>query len=61
MNSIWIARDKYGALCVSSEKPVRGNGCWDMRDGVYISDSDWFPDLTWNDEPLELVLKGKED
>lgn len=57
MNSIWIARDKYGDLCVSSEKPVRNNGCWEICDGVEISDSDWFPDLRWEDEPIELIPK----
>lgn len=61
MKSIWIARDMFGDLCISSEKPVRNNGCWEICDGLEISDSDWFPDLTWDSEPIELVIKEKEE
>ena len=54
-------RDMFGDLCISSEKPVRNNGCWEICDGIEISDSDWFPDLTWDSEPIELVIKEKEE
>lgn len=65
MNSIWIARDEDGVLCAFSVKPERDilSHSWVVLDdaqGVCIPD-DWFPGLKWEDEPIELVIKGKED
>lgn len=64
MNSIWIARDASGMLCAFREKPHRAE-----YDEYWITASDydystlredWFPDLTWEDEPIELVVKTKK-
>lgn len=61
MKRIWIARDKYGALWSYSSKPVRDDlsDCWAASDDLecrYMPE-DWFPDLCWEDEPLELIAK----
>lgn len=65
MNSIWIARDKEGNLMAALDKPVRDNkreewapsgkepfSMWELH-------GSWFPDLRWDDEPIELVIKGE--
>lgn len=67
MNSIWIARDKEGTLYVYKEKPKRGLDMW--LDAAHYEfggtskelNPNWFTDLRWEDEPIELVIKGKED
>lgn len=65
MNSIWIARDFYGNLYAYKEKPVKDKHIWNKRkdDTSYVCelDDDWFPGLRWQDEPIELVIKEKED
>lgn len=67
MKSIWIARDKNGILWATVNKPVRHKvvDMWEVEDGIPSDYSrlqeDWFPQLTWQDEPIELVTKEKED
>ena len=67
MNSIWIARDKNLALWATVKKPFRNKelGIWTVKDGIPSDYSrlqdDWCPELTWQDEPIELVIKEKED
>lgn len=62
MNSIWIARDKDGTLYVHIRKPKRDtfNGIWvnngDNR-SYEVLDGDWFPEVTWENSPIELVPK----
>lgn len=62
MNSIWIARDKDGTLYVHNRKPKRNafNGIWlnNGDDRSYeVLDGDWFPEVTWENSPIELVPK----
>lgn len=64
MKSIWIARDGDGRLFAHESKPVRSDladnwvshasFCCRMRDY-------WFPEVAWESEPIELVIKEKED
>lgn len=65
MNSIWIARDKNGVIAAYLSKPVRDDlsDSWVTDDGAHCCCiySDWFPNLTWESEPIELVIKEKED
>ena len=68
MNSIWIARDKDGWLCAFSEKPTRNEqesrwvlGATAKQFYYYPLSSTWFPQITWQDDPIELVIKKKED
>ena len=72
MNSIWIARDKDGDLYAYNNKPFREcagggtyeTGRWITAKGdshsyyAYKLNSDWFPELTWENSPIELVQKG---
>lgn len=61
---MWVARNKDNSLWVSNTKPIRtkdkGNkGYWDYDDfyGILeIKDKSLFPDLTWEDEPIEVKL-----
>ena len=65
MNSIWIARDKDGDLFAFLSEPTRNEetGEWAAageRNASMLLDS-WFPELTWDDEPLEFVPKERMD
>ena len=62
---MWIARNKNGELYLFTfVKPVRcdEDGCW-IKDeyhgnlgGSIRLDDNLFPELTWNDEPVEVSL-----
>ena len=62
---MWIARDKDGRLFLFTfVKPVRKDeeGCWvkadchsDLADSIRLDDN-LFPQLTWDDEPMEVGL-----
>lgn len=57
---LWVAMDKSGELFVYESKPKR-----ECYLGFWYSDLDYvgsisrasFPDLTWEDEPLEVELR----
>lgn len=66
MNSIWIARDKEGALFLFTKNPSRFENIWNNKSEDGLSEctripEEWFPELKWEDEPIELVIKEKED
>lgn len=56
---MYVARDKNGTLWLYSEKPWREEDC-----GLWFSDStnimqinsEEFPQLKWEDEPIEVKL-----
>lgn len=58
---MWVARDKSGNLYLYTEKPIRnkyGLGCWGCE---YICrsmklESELFPYLKFEDEPIEVCL-----
>lgn len=55
---LWVARDKDNTLAVYNEKPerdIRYNKEW-LSYGLVI-DSNLFPNLKWEDEPLAVVLQ----
>lgn len=59
----WVARDKAGGLFAYTKEPDRGECVWLSKDDVYISiPCDRFPNLRWEDEPIEVefIIK-KED
>lgn len=65
MKSIWIARDKGGALFLFTKKPSRFEDIWNNKSEDGISEccripDEWFPNLRWGDEPVELVIKEKK-
>ena len=57
---LWVAREKRGGLFLYETKPIL-----DYDFGIWFSDSDcmgtisraFFPDLTWEDEPIEVELR----
>lgn len=62
MKNFWVARDKDGTLILYKGKPVRGSLDKDkwVSFGVHWEnfeiDSSLFPDLKWEDEPVEVKL-----
>lgn len=63
---MWVARDKDGELNLFITKPQRSDAIgynyenWDSYNEHWISlDSKLFPDLTWDDEPIEVELVRK--
>ena len=66
MNSIWIARDKDGSLNSFASKPEIDDyelGTWFSDDGKLSSSLQnyWFPEIRFENSPIELVIKEKED
>lgn len=72
--SMWVAKDKDGRLSLFTNKPYRGENVGGNDERWYVvSISEFtdsmklnpklFPDLTWNDEPIEveLVIKKGND
>lgn len=59
LNDMYVARDKDGTLWLYSEKPHREEnyGVW-YSDRVNIMEinSEEFPQLKWEDEPIEVKL-----
>ena len=60
MNSIWIARDKDGSLFLYDRKPIGKNStAWLMPPNCMNERivEDWFPEITWERGPIELIPK----
>lgn len=68
---MWVARDKDGDLNLFSHKPHRctdvgwDNESWDVVSEDNLIDfmlinPNMFPDLTWEDEPIEVELVVKQ-
>lgn len=71
---MWVARDEADVLCLYTHKPIRTEndktiGNWwilpheieDSGEGEYIViDPNLFPELRWEDEPIEVELRIKE-
>lgn len=57
---LWVAREKRGGLFLYKTKPIL-----DCDFGIWFSDSDcmgtisraFFPDLTWEDDPIEVEIR----
>ena len=57
---LWVAREKRGGLFLYETKPIL-----DYDFGIWFSDSDcmgailraFFPELKWEDEPIEVELR----
>lgn len=60
---MFAARDETGKLFLFNNKPERDNseqyGYWYASDGEFVLniDENLFPNLTWDDEPLEVTMK----
>lgn len=68
---MWVARDKDECLWLYIDKPIRSQTqiWWEvdtinslLRDDDCMEiDGDLFPDLSWEDEPIEVDLVRKEE
>ena len=63
----WVARDENGDLvCCAGSKPYKEENIpfWkvNFRNFIECIPNDLFPDLTWNDDPIEveLIIKRKK-
>ena len=62
MRKLWIARDRDGSLYLWDEQPYRyaDNESWEPFVGkLWLNDED-FPEVTWENSPMEVELKLKE-
>ena len=57
----YIARDPDNKITVFEKKPfATEEGYYDVDDGSFTElPSDWFPELTFDDGPAEIVAPGK--
>ena len=55
---LWVARDKDGNLFAYNDKPTRcDNQCeWFAEKFLFSMENSFFPELKWEDEPLEVML-----
>lgn len=63
---MWVTRDKngYGGVRLWKVKPKRGNSYWKTdysRDDSFTIDEAMFPDLKWEDEPVEVVIDNLDN
>lgn len=59
----WVARDENGQVWLYAQRPFRNHTVWTTDKGRYfirINDT-FFPDLRWEDEPIEveIIIKPK--
>lgn len=55
----WLARDKDGNLFAYNDKPKRCDNQreWFSEKFLFSMENSFFPELKWEDEPLELELR----
>ena len=56
----WVARDKDGCLNYFHFKPLRGEASWVLPQNPRALNGADFPDLHWEDEPIEVELLIKK-
>lgn len=54
----WVARDKNGSLFAYEDKPERCDNQkeWFAETFLCLMVNSFFPELKWEDEPLEVML-----
>lgn len=55
----WVARDKDGNLFAYNDKPTRCDNQkeWFAEKFLFSMENSFFPELKWEDEPLEFELR----
>lgn len=56
----WVARDSFGRVFLFKSKPIRSNGTWISALDYYSLLRSDFPELTWEDEPIEVEFTIKK-
>lgn len=54
---LWVARDADGEIGFFKKKPKRSEYLWCSEWYCWIVRRDMFPDLTWEDEPIEVEIR----
>lgn len=58
---MWIARDlRFNGLYLYKEKPVLDGNMWFSEDYPYTIDNLLFPEVTFENSPMEVELKLKK-
>ena len=52
----WVARDKDGCLYCYTSRPWRLDCDWRGNGAIFLKNKENFPDLKWEDEPIEVEL-----
>ncbi len=59
---VWVARDEDGEIFFYRDKPIRDKSFWYdfFSEGSYFGlPRDFFPDVTWESDPLEVTITLK--
>lgn len=56
---LWVARDWGGILDAYFNKPIRDTVWkeWNSDKASLIIDDSFFPELKWEDEPIEIIIR----
>lgn len=54
---MWMARDKSGDLYLYKSKPIVNEGIWYCREGLWSISNYLFPEVTFENSPVEVELK----
>ena len=60
---MWIARDRDGSLWLYEDKPIRDEDRWVCKSNLgcaEIVEYCLFSKVTWENSPLELIIKTEE-
>lgn len=58
---VWVARDQDGCLFIGKEKPIGNvNLSWIVAEEYFPFDTELFPELTWENSPIEVELTIKK-
>ena len=54
---LWIAREKYGNMCLYDIKPFKDGEYWNSSGNYYLIDRHLFPEVTFENSPQMVELK----
>lgn len=57
---LWIARESYGGLFIYTNRPIRKEMCFNAATGYEpVMELSWdsFPEVTFENSPMEVELK----
>ena len=58
---MWVARDSYGVVTLFENYPTRIKDGWFAEGDSMLIYPDSFPNLKWEDDPLEIKLVPKHN
>ena len=54
---LWIAREKYGNMCLYDTKPIKDGEYWNSVGNYYLIDRHLFPEVTLENSPQLVEIK----